>query len=823
MNLAEGEELMSNSISNLLPFWHFDDDLMVFKDGSLGGGFKLQGFDLSCKTSDEINEFSKSVENIILSCKEGLKLQVFYKLTPNVQDLIKKHESISKNAKTVYDPIAKARINLLNYNLKEQSYFVPEIYFFVRSSPFKYKKQKFFEKEQNFKSLTRVDYQNHKEGFYRSLKAIESSLRLSKLSPKSLSPEDWFGVIFEYLNFDRVERIGSANLQKNTGFLTPSLNEQLALSDINVDKSGLRIGKYIFRVISLKTLPEGFSFPSMIKSFTSLNFHFWISQNIEILDQDKERAKLELQRRLANSMASGSKNVSDLESENKLANLEDLISELIEGSVKLSSSDLSVIIWARDDEELDEKCDEVLKAYQSLNQAEGLIETLPVRDAFFKALPSCCEGLRQKKMKSSNVAHLMALFSLWPGNNDPVTLLPNREGGLFSLDIFDQKNLANYNGICFGGSGAGKSFSINQLMLSFYGKTFPNGKQPRIIWIDNGASSKGIVENLDGEFLDFKVGSGICLNMFDLGGESKPGPEKIRLILTAVEMLLKDDDQRGLPKRHRALIEEAILKVYEDRPNPVLSDLKEGLVNHNVEEMRNYGETLFSWTGDTPYGQLLDGQNNIELSKDLVAFEIQSLDLHPELKNVFLLLLTSYIQDVSRQDFDRPYLLIVDEAERLFQTEMAKQFVITCYRTWRKFNSGIWCLSQNYKDFMQDESLKDSLMPNTSSVIILRQRKIDWDHFKKTFDFNDAQVDAIKSLEIVKGEYSEMFYLQDEKQIILRIVPEPLSYWICTTDASDKAKIREVQLNHPEMSKMQVLQKIAFNEEDKNSKMQRVV
>ena len=121
-------------------------------------------------------------------------------------------------------------------------------------------------------------------------------------------------------------------------------------------------------------------------------------------------------------------------------------------------------------------------------------------------------------------------------------------------------------------------------------------------------------------------------------------------------------------------------------------------------------------------------------------------------------------------------------------------------------------MSQNYRDFLSDPELADALLPNTTSVIILRQRKIDWKDFQAAFDFNDAQVDAIKSLEIVKGKYSEFFYMQDENQAILRLVPEPLSYWICTTDGNDKAKIFEMESRYPDLPKIEILKKLAFGD-----------
>ena len=399
----------------------------------------------------------------------------------------------------------------------------------------------------------------------------------------------------------------------------------------------------------------------------------------------------------------------------------------------------------------------------------------------------------------------MPLYASWTGNQRPVVLLCNRDGAPFSIDPF-AKELPNWNGLVFGGSGAGKSFTISQLMLQFCAQS----PKPKIVWIDNGASSEKLIEVLDGEYIDLNLNSGILLNMFDLErSEAKPSSSKIKLILGCLELILKDQEKIGLPKRDKALLEEAIFSCYKTAQGqiPTLSTLKKVLQNHPIPEMKKYADILYSWTGETAYGKMLDGETT--LTKDLVSIEIKGLDNHRELKDIFLLLFTSYIKEEAARDLARPYLLIIDEAHRLFLTPSGRDFAIECYRVFRKYNAGIWCISQNYRDFLADRELADSLMPNTTSVFILRQRKIDWSDFQKTFDFNDAQVEAVKSLEIVKGKYSEFFFMQDENQAVVRLEPEPLSYWICTTDGNDKAKVEALRLKNPERPLLEILQELA--------------
>jgi len=669
------------------------------------------------------------------------------------------------------------------------------------------KKRKFFEPKKEFENIPAFEFQKLNEQFYILISQVESSMRSAGLEPNRLQKGEWFELLFSYFNLERSEKIGSPVLRDSSEPLAPTLNAQLALTDISVSERQLDIGSLKFRSVSLGLLPEGETHSSMIEGLTKLPFHFWLSQNIRTLDQRKEVEKLELKRRVASSMASGSQNVSDIESESKLSQIEELLRELMAGSEKLVASDLNIVFWGLSIDELEKKTEEILRSFRGMNQAEGLVETFALEDVFFNAAPSICEGFRHKKMKTSNCAHLMSLYSTWAGNKRPVVLLSNREGSPFSIDPF-AKELPNWNGLVFGGSGAGKSFTISSLMLQFCAQK----PKPKIVWIDNGASSEKLIEVLDGEFIDLTLNSGIRLNMFDLeDGEVKPTSSKIKLILGCLELILKDEDKPGLPKREKALLEEAIFNCYKESgvAIPTLSTLKDLLRNHPVQEMKKHADILFSWSGETAYGRMLDGTTNVKLNKDLVTIEVKGLDNHRELKDIFLLLLTSYIKEEAARDLAKPYLLIIDEAHRLFKTPSGKDFAIESYRVFRKYNAGILCISQNYRDFLADRELADAIMPNTTSVFILRQRKIDWDDFKTTFDFNDSQVEAVKSLEIVKGKYSEFFFMQDENQAVVRLEPEALAYWICTTDGNEKSKVEEIRLQKPELSLIEILKELS--------------
>ena len=50
--------------------------------------------------------------------------------------------------------------------------------------------------------------------------------------------------------------------------------------------------------------------------------------------------------------------------------------------------------------------------------------------------------------------------------------------------------------------------------------------------------------------------------------------------------------------------------------------------------------------------------------------------------------------------------------------------------------------------------------------------------------------------------------MQDSGRAILRVMPDPLGYYICTSDPVDKALIEEVEKRNPGRGKLEVLKRL---------------
>jgi hypothetical protein len=83
----------------------------------------------------------------------------------------------------------------------------------------------------------------------------------------------------------------------------------------------------------------------------------------------------------------------------------------------------------------------------------------------------------------------------------------------------------------------------------------------------------------------------------------------------------------------------------------------------------------------------------------------------------------------------------------------------------------------------------------------------------KYFNFNEQERHLIETLQIRKGEYSEIFFSQSKELHHLSakmvICPTPMEYWVATTDAMDLNFYEKKRLEYPELNMYEVLGKCA--------------
>jgi hypothetical protein len=70
---------------------------------------------------------------------------------------------------------------------------------------------------------------------------------------------------------------------------------------------------------------------------------------------------------------------------------------------------------------------------------------------------------------------------------------------------------------------------------------------------------------------------------------------------------------------------------------------------------------------------------------------------------------------------------------------------------------------------------------------------------EKLLDLSPDEKAILARIRTVKGKFSEMLVQSTETRGIARLVPDPLSYWISTTDPKDNLKLEALRRKHGDL------------------------
>jgi type IV secretory pathway VirB4 component len=184
-----------------------------------------------------------------------------------------------------------------------------------------------------------------------------------------------------------------------------------------------------------------------------------------------------------------------------------------------------------------------------------------------------------------------------------------------------------------------------------------------------------------------------------------------------------------------------------------------------------------------------------------------------QLQAVMLTILTNFVWNKIMGEPGRRKFVVFDECWKLMGQPEAARFLGESYRTFRKYGAGAIALSQSLGDFIGGE-LENAILGNTNTRFILRQNSAKAvQQIIEYFNFNEQEKHLIESLQIKKGEYSEVFFSQSKelKPISGKMViyPTPIELWVATTDAADLHYYQKIKNENPEMSIYDAIERCA--------------
>ncbi len=796
-----------SALAHELPYWEFFEDPFahtVLVDGSLASGLKVSMLDIECFDDAEVNQLTLGLRAALDSISESTSVQFVVGVGSDFTELLNKHKTDnSESAHDLIKEIANHRAHTITSAIENKELYRPELQVYIRTEAVGVKKAPFWKKKAEFTKLAQDSYEETLEVLSESTDTFASAFESLGLQCSRMSSSELTDHVYEMLNpkrsdnnpvpkliVDKGAELDATILEEAEWLASQSPREQLLFGDLVLNLDQFILDGQSHKVVTLKTLPE-ITFAGQMAKFLRLPFHYSMILSFNVPPQATEMAKLQQKRKMAHSMALTSGNrASDLESETKLTSTEELIRELLATGQRIYSVQMSIILKAPattdGTKKLNREVREVLSRLRSLQGAEGLEESVgswKIVKGNFPAAPISLE--RARKMKTNNLADFLPIYGPRLGDAEPVVLFRNRLNGLVSFNPFDP-SLPNYNALVTGSSGAGKSFLNNCILLQELARGL------RVFIIDIGGSYKKLTEALDGQYLEMNLSDNYKLNPFHLANpREEPSNQKLKSLLAIIECMVAENDKAKLAKLDRALLERAIIELYKSRrPKgeiPTLTDLAKYLSVFEEDSMRAISKMLYLWTGERPYGRLLDGQGGLDTKAGICTFDLKGLSAHPDLQSVMILILTDFILSQVESDKVNRKRIILDEAWELLKSEAAANFMEYCARTLRKTGSGITFITQGVEEIVASP-IGAAILNNTATKFVMLQRG-DSELLARTLKLNSQELALIHSLQQKKGEFSEGFMVEGDHRQIIRVFPSPIEYWLSTSDAQDNAHL----------------------------------
>ncbi len=778
---------------DLIQTWGFEGDTIVFKDASLGSIYSLSGINGENLSDNELNSIKVKAAKFLGALPENLDLQFIFEVTEDSKDQLKLHEELATNSTPEIISLTNERIKRYE-RIQSPRY---KIHLIIREqSQYKLKAPSVFSIwKSDLESSLQSEFLLSNTKHEKTCRDILDNLRPLGITGRRLNQRECFDEIFHQWNPAR---------ESPKDFDPEDLTRTIPQTDIAIDLQGFCIGEMEHRVLSVKSFPDH-TISGLSSILTSMPVGAKIYVSIKVPDQIKEIARLKTDRRVAYAMVFGKRaGVRDLDSEAKFTELENLLEQLISRGEKIFHVSVNAVLRSKNTEQLERLTHDTINAFRLMNGTEAIWETFPALQVFRDlAVPNAKSPERARKLKTSNLSDLLPLFTPWEGSTRPVVLFKNAATrSVFSFDPFDSTH-TNYNALISGGSGAGKSYLTNFILLQAL------AENPYLYFVDIGGSYKKLAENLGGAYIPLSLDSGVVINPFDLSkGETAPSDQKIKFLVGLVEIMTKEEEVTHLPRLLRSEIELAIRDVYKKSSSPTLSDLQKTLSTHANPDLVNISKVLSTWCGHSAYGKFLDQKSTVSLETKITAFDLKGLEQFPDLQSVALYIVTDLIWRKVEELKSYKKYVIFDECWRLLKTEAGIALVEDAFRTFRKLGASAIAISQDIDDFAKSK-ISTAILPNCSMKWIMMQPQADGERLKELLNLNENEVETIQGLAQDKGVYSEVYLIAQDKKAHLRIEASPLEYWISTTDPADLLVLLDFEFENKDMSKIEALKTLS--------------
>ena len=783
------------SLIDHLPYADHVDGIFLNVDGSVGQIWELVLPGCEGLESVRLDEISRGIEGLVARMPQGLHVQLMVWSDTHVAPALDAYRAISAQGEgeTLISRIVDEKLlhmrkdrDIVRGNACSRRL---RVFFTVRYFPLwsPLIKQEcingYFRGVDGAAKHFAKDWTKVRTEFVRMCHAVESQLQVLQISFTPLDGPGLIRLLYRWLNPRRSKLISEPVITHDF------IREQVLYGAPTARGDGFILDGYHARVMTLKELPQQTS-PGMfapLSSFLDGHRDILLVFNFVVPDQNEAMQRLKFQKTFAFIQRTSSMGDVSEEAVQKKEELSSLITQIFKSGRVIVQARVHVIFWGEDEASLDQVNDELMVQWHRAG-AEGLKEEIIAPSLFLTCLPLNFDHRlesfvrRDRRILSDNFADMLPLYGAMRGTRTPAALYVNRRGEPVGVDLFDSET--NPHGVIIGASGAGKSFLTNDLIYQNYrlgGHFFV---------LDKGHSYRKTCQILGGQYIHFDLKAPLTINPF----VAPPTAENLAFLVEVLALMASGGDERDrLGREEKGLLQQAILEAYERVKNRevVLSDVVAVL---DGEMGRRLALRLAPFMKNGQYGKFFDGPHAFTIDTRFTVFELAELSAYPDLQLVVLLNIMFFVtRFVSSEKLhaQRKFLLI-DEAWQLLKMANTADFIANAFKTFRKYRCSVLAITQEVSDLLQQKSGL-AILANTANKIFLKQEASVIEQLKRELCLSEEVAALLRSVQTVKGQYSEALMMMPSSVGVVRLVPDPFLYWAATSEPRDNAYLQETR------------------------------
>lgn len=623
--------------------------------------------------------------------------------------------------------------------------------------------------------------------------SAERVLRTAGLQPRAFDDTEYVRMMSTMLNWET-----QATWRTYTDTeVEPDqpLRDQLMDWDhaLEVDAKGLTIGEQRIQTFSIKRYPDRMFFGLAARFLVDISTggrgvpeNLLVCMNLHFPDAERSLIKLSAARYWANHQASGpiAGYLPKLRARKRDF---DTLFERLEAGDRPVRAYLGLVLFAPKAQAVSAASN--LRTYWRELGFQILPDKYAVVPMFINNMPfggdlKGIEDLRRYRTRATgHLLPALPVFGDWKGTRRAVVSLVGRTGQLMGVNLFDSPS--NYNAVIAAPPGMGKSFLANEIVAN----TLAVGGRCWVI--DVGRSYEKSCEALGGQFIAYTRNNPPSASPF---AKIQDWEEEADIIAGLVGAMVAPTEALG-DFRYAAL-KQVLHKVWDEKGQAMeVDDVAHEMLAETDQRVRDLGRQLSPFTSQGEYGRYFRGQESVTFDKNFVVLELEELKGRRHLQLVVLLQLIYQIQQAMYfGDRNQPKVVLIDEGWDLLMEGDVSHFIEHGYRRFRKYQGSAITILHSLND-LYERTVGRAIADTSAHTFMLAQpsQSVDQLLAAKRLPMNEGGAQLLKSVHTMPGEYSEIMLLTDAGAGIGRLIVDPFTRLLYSTNPVEVAQIQRLR------------------------------